>query len=198
MIIQINIYIKFGFPFSIEHPDLLINTKVVDHHVTLQYRDAVLHCQKKTLVPFWVVPTIYILPLTLVPPLLTRPKDINDRRVILNKLYPKGQSLGDHVDKCNFNSRPLFIYLFYLSGVLRRFQHCTGLTGSWKGRGNQYIQFVRVLYCKLPTNSKELPAFPLEAILGIKPRPHRWEARVLPLCHRGPWHVFHFEISFSG
>ena len=41
-----------------------------------------------------------------------------------------------------------FIYLFW---VLRRFQHCTGhiMTGSWKGRGNQYIQFVGVLYCKL-------------------------------------------------
>ena len=45
----------------------------------------------------------------------------------------------------------LFIYLF---GVLRRFQHCTGhiTTGSWKGRGNQYIEFARVVYCKLPTN----------------------------------------------
>ena len=41
--------------------------------------------------------------------------------------------------------------------------------GSWKGRGNQYIQFVRVLYCKLPTNSKQLPAFPLEAIPRTKP-----------------------------
>ena len=60
------------------------------------------------------------------------------------------------------------------------------MTGSWKGRGNQYIQFVRVLYCKLPTNSKQLPAFPLEAVPGIEPRPQRWEARVLPLCHRGP------------
>ena len=27
--------------------------------------------------------------------------------------------------------------------------------GSWKGRGNQYIQFARVLYCKLPTNGKQ-------------------------------------------
>ena len=63
-----------------------------------------------------------------------------------------------------------YIYLF---GVLRRFQHCTGhiTTGSWKGRGNQYIQFVRVLYCKLPTNGKQLPAFPLEAVLGTEPRP---------------------------
>ena len=51
------------------------------------------------------------------------------------------------------------------------------MTGSWEGRGNQYIQFVRVLYCKLPTNGKQLPAFPLEAVLGIEPWPQRWEAR---------------------
>ena len=53
--------------------------------------------------------------------------------------------------------------------VLRRFQHCTGhiTTGSWKGRGNQHIQFARVLYCKLPTNGKQLPAFPLKAMTGV-------------------------------
>ena len=74
----------------------------------------------------------------------------------------------------------------YLFGV--RFQHCTGhiTTGSWKGRGNQYKQLVKVLYCKLPTNGKQLPAFPLEAMPGTEPRPQRWEARVLPLCHRVP------------
>ena len=74
----------------------------------------------------------------------------------------------------------------YLFAVLRRFQHCTGhiMTGSWKGRGNQYIQFVRVLYCKLPTNGKQLPAFPLEALPGTEPWPQRWQ--VLPLCHRDP------------
>ena len=77
---------------------------------------------------------------------------------------------------------------FYLFGVLRRFQHCTShiTTGSWKGRGNQYMQFARVLYCKLPTNGKQLPAFPPKAMTGMEPRPQRWEARVLPLCHRGP------------
>ena len=68
------------------------------------------------------------------------------------------------------------IYLFYLFGVLRHFQHCTGhiTTGSWKGRGNQYIQFVRVLYCKLPTNSKQLPSFPREAVPGIEPTLPPW------------------------
>ena len=58
--------------------------------------------------------------------------------------------------------------------------------GSWKGRGNQYIQLVRVLYCKLPTDGKQLPAFQLEVGPGFKLQSQRWEARVLPLCHRGP------------
>ena len=73
--------------------------------------------------------------------------------------------------------------LLLLFGVLRHFQHCTGhiMTGSWKGRGNQYIEFARVVYCKLPTNGKQLPAFPLTTMTGIKPWPQRWEARVLPL-----------------
>ena len=85
----------------------------------------------------------------------------------------------------------MFIYLFR---VLRRFQHCTGhiTTGSWKGRGNQYIQFVRVLYCKLPTNGKQLPPLPLEAVPGTEPRPQRSEARVLPLCHHGPLLVWYW------
>ena len=57
----------------------------------------------------------------------------------------------------------------------------------------QYIQFIRVLYCKLPTNGKQLPAFPLEAMPGTELRPQRWEARVLPLCHRGPHHFVWFQ-----
>ena len=69
-----------------------------------------------------------------------------------------------------------------------RFRHCTGhiTTGSSKARGNQYIQFVRVLYCKLKTNGKQLTALPLEALLGTEPWPQSWEARGLPLCHHDP------------
>ena len=109
----------------------------------------------------------------------------------------QGKSLINHcvprssTDKTALLYEPyfLFILFIYLFGVLRRFQHCTGHnpTGSWKGRGNQYIQFVRVLYCKLPANGKQLPAFPLEAVPGTEPQPQRWEARVLPLCHCGPY-----------
>ena len=59
----------------------------------------------------------------------------------------------------------------FIWGFLRCFQHCTGhiTTGSWKGRGNQYIEFARVVYCKLPTNGKQLPAFPLEPVRGSNP-----------------------------
>ena len=68
------------------------------------------------------------------------------------------------------------------------------MTGSWKGRRNQYIQFIRVLYCKLPTNGMQLPAFSLEAMPGTEPQPQRWEARVLPLCHRGPIRVCELNL----
>ena len=68
--------------------------------------------------------------------------------------------------------------------------------GSWKGRGNQYIEFIRDLYCKLLTNDNQLPAIPLEAITGIKHRPQRWEARVLPLCHLGPSQPDHVQVEF--
>ena len=58
--------------------------------------------------------------------------------------------------------------------------------GSFMGRGNQYIELVKVLYCKLSTKGKQLPAFPLEVGPGTELWSQRWGASVLPLCHRGP------------
>ena len=52
---------------------------------------------------------------------------------------------------------------------------------SWKGRGNQYIQFVKVLYCNVPTNGKQLPAFPLEAVLGTEPRQECYHSAAMAL-----------------
>ena len=76
----------------------------------------------------------------------------------------------------------------YLVSVLHNTYSIFGyiVMGSWKGRGNQFIQMVKVLYCKLPTNGKQQPAFPLEVGLGFELRSHRWEGSVLPLCHSGP------------
>ena len=76
--------------------------------------------------------------------------------------------------------------LLILFGVLR-FQHCTDhiMTGSFMGRGNQYVQLVKVLYCTLLTIGKQLPTF-THKIRGLNCQPQRWEASVLPLHHRGP------------
>ena len=68
------------------------------------------------------------------------------------------------------------------------------MTGSFVDRGNQYIQLVKVLYCKLPKNGKQLPAFQLEVGPGTKPRSQRWEARVLQFCHLGPLYLVEMVI----
>ena len=48
-----------------------------------------------------------------------------------------------------------------LFGVLHLLQHHTGQIskGGFVGRGNQYIQLVKVLYCELPTIDKQQPTF---------------------------------------
>ena len=78
--------------------------------------------------------------------------------------------------------------LFYLFGVLHRFQHCTGhiTMGSWKGGGNQYIQLVSrfcTVNCR-PTASN----YQLSHLRPCRePDPSlRGGRRVLQLCHRGP------------
>ena len=106
---------------------------------------------------------------------------LNKRCTISYKMCPEA------ISQYRLKFKVKFIYWFIwgftsLSTLYRSYI----TTGSWEGRGNQYLQLVKVLYCKLPTNSKQLPAFPLEVRLGTEPQSKRWEARVLPLCHRGP------------
>ena len=88
-------------------------------------------------------------------------RSIKNKSVVLHDLILDNKS--DFLAVTEALLSVLFIYLF---GVLCPFQHCTGhiTMGCWKGRGHQYIQFVRVLCCKLPTNGKQLPAFPHEAM----------------------------------
>ena len=63
------------------------------------------------------------------------PLQVISRRVVL---WGRGNQYIQLVCQgfCTVNCRPTVLF-----GVLRRFQHCTGhiTTGSWKGRGNQYI-----------------------------------------------------------
>ena len=57
--------------------------------------------------------------------------------------------------------------------------------GNFMGRGDQYIQLVKVVYCKLQIIGKKQPTFPL-MVLGLNPRPQKRDVSVLPLYHLGP------------
>ena len=52
--------------------------------------------------------------------------------------------------------------------------------GSFVGRGNQYIQLIKVLYCKLLTICKQLPTFP-HKVQDLNRHSKKWEASMLPL-----------------
>ena len=101
-----------------------------------------------------------------IPPPLPIPRSESIRVKIVK--YPSFESLAYLSFAIFLNIRASilslckFIYLgFYIAFNTIQVGHIT--TGSWEGRGNQCIQLVKFLYCKLPTNGKQLPAFPLEA-----------------------------------
>ena len=62
------------------------------------------------------------------------------------------------------------LFYFFIWVLMSLPTHCIGriTMGSFIGRGNQYIQFVKSLFCKRPNNSKQLPAFPLEVRPGFE------------------------------
>ena len=68
----------------------------------------------------------------------------------------------------SFSNSFFFIYLgFYVAFntvqvISRRVVGRAEETSTYSSSG--------VLYCKLPTNGKQLPAFPLQAVTGIEPR----------------------------
>ena len=67
---------------------------------------------------------------------------------------------------------------YLLFGVLHCFQHCTGhiTMDSFVGRGNQYIQLVKVLYCKLPINSSYLGFYiAFNTVQVISPRANNYQ-----------------------
>ena len=98
-------YLKFGFPLSIQTPDKLTNIDVKNHFTALQHpKEVATYLQQEMsfgaiLGPFDKPPCEHIH----CSPLLTRPKDGNKRRVILNLSYPYGGSVNDQVDKQHFD-----------------------------------------------------------------------------------------------
>ena len=98
-------YLKFGFPLSIKTHCTPPISQVKNHFSAISHSQAVRKYLDKEismgaiLGPFDIDPAHGIHS----SPLLTRPKDTNKRRVILNLSHPKGTSLNDQVDRLRFD-----------------------------------------------------------------------------------------------
>ena len=97
-------YLKFGFPLSINDHTKLANTKVNNYASALHFPDA-LAKEKDCGAMLGPVDKVNSLHYHC-SPILTRPKDGNKRRVIVNLSYPPGQSLNDQVTRDMFDNRP--------------------------------------------------------------------------------------------
>ena len=106
-------YLKFGFPLSICNHDNLKISKVTNHHSAIQYPRAVQDYISKELKHGALLGPVNHIhsPHLHCSPLLTRPKDEDKRRIILNLSHPQGESLNDNVDKANFDNRPFSLKL---------------------------------------------------------------------------------------
>ena len=77
--------------------------------------------------------------------------------------------------------RGVYLFIWVLTSLST---HCFGpmTTGSFRCRGNEYIQLVKVLYRKLPPSSKQMPAFLFELGPGFEPLSQRWEGSIEISC----------------
>ena len=99
-------YLKFGFPLSLTNPTSLHNVGISNHPSALAYPEAVdEYISKEVALGAMLGPSDHKNDHYHCSPLLTRPKDTDKRRVILNLSYPYGASVNDCVSKSHFDGR---------------------------------------------------------------------------------------------
>ena len=85
----------------------------------------------------------------------------------------------------------LFIYLFIYLGFYVAFNTIQVISRRVVGRAEETSTYSSLGLCTVncrPTASNYQLSH-LRPSRGSNPRPQRWEARVLPLCHRGPYNI---------
>ena len=114
-------YIKFGFPLSIQDRSQLHNTNVCNHYSALQYpTDIQKYLHKEIELGAMLGPQDSVdHPEYHCSPLMSRPKEGDNRRVILDLSYPRGQSLNDHVSKDRFDGNLFALKLPSIDNVVQ-------------------------------------------------------------------------------
>ena len=104
-------YIKFGYPLSLLNPHELCNKEISNHYSAWQYPSQVQEYIIKEKKLGAILGPIQDIDHNQFhcSPLLTQPKDVNQRQVILNLSHPNGQSVNDHVDKNEFDHSPFIL-----------------------------------------------------------------------------------------
>ena len=104
-------YIKLGFPLSLTTTDSLSNTEVTNHFSANQYPDAVQDYLDKEIQLGSILGPVDKVEFDEFhcSPLLTRPKEGNKRRIILDLSYPKGNSVNDTVNRSYFDGYPFLL-----------------------------------------------------------------------------------------
>ena len=98
-------YIRFGFPLSIHNRSDLHNREVSNHYSAVQYPHDIKKYKDKEIELGAMLGPLEVVNHTEFhcSPLMSRPKEGDTRRVILDLSYPKGGSLNDHVSKERFD-----------------------------------------------------------------------------------------------
>ena len=114
-------YIRFGYPLSLHNPQELCNKEITNHFSACQYPSQVQsYLDKESKLGALLGPVNNINHDQYhCSPLLTRPKDTDKRRVILNLSHPHGHSVNDHVNKDNYDSTPFILKFPTIDDIVR-------------------------------------------------------------------------------
>ena len=120
-------YIKFGFPLSLHNPQALNNTEISNHFSARQYpRQVQEYIVKEIVLGALLGPVKEIKHDQFhCSPLLTRPKDIDKRWVILNLSHPHGNSVNSHADKDLFDGSPFILKFPTVDNIASNIIECT-------------------------------------------------------------------------
>ena len=121
-------YLTFGFPLSILDDSNLHRTDITNHHSAIQFPGAVGKYLDKEmhmgaiLGPFHKVKYEHFH----CSPLLTRPKDNDERRVILDLSYPAGASVNDAVSRDKFDNTSFTLKFPTIDDIVDNIRHNKG------------------------------------------------------------------------
>ena len=114
-------YLKFGFPLSLVSHEGLNNKQVTNYYSSIAFPQTIQEYFDKEVSLGAILGPVDEMEAEEVhcSPLMTHPKDVDKRRVILDLSYPGGASLYDHVDRDKFDQKHFALKLTCIDDIVR-------------------------------------------------------------------------------